>query len=1725
MPLKAPAPALSSARRAIEVAFKDLEKTISPADSRDFAATTLDDVRKAAVDLERQLAARQSLRNMQRLEPLFQGLNHYSKVIDVLCNGTDYLPWIWAPIKLVLKISSDYIEAFERIIKAYSLIAESLGRFQLLERSFQGKPHLYPVFVVFYADILKFHKAAYRFITRRSWKTFFMTTWGRFEREFGATIEDLKRHGELIDKEVNAHNIVESRAMREALQSWRTESLERLAQEQREQTARQMQGVITWLRIDDSEQNVLLDSLTKIGQAHPGTVEWVLKKPQMASWLRTTTETPFLWLQGGPGTGKSVIVARLVSFLGVPKCGLGGSHVVRHFCSYTHESSTQYDQIVKSLLLQCVQSDGDLVAHIYEEYIGSKQATLPVLEKLLELSVGFIQTQRSLHILLDGLDECSPDKQQRLVRLMDRLVSSSTTCKVLVSSQDSAAIQSRLKRKSLLALSEEKECLKTAISNYAALRLRGMRQKLSELGISEDSVGGIATHVGERADGIFLWACLVLNYLSANFFYSGAEFMDAIDALPHELSSFYEKLLSRILSDLDRRSALRLRSIFSWIAFAKRPLRKAELQSALLFQTDNTVASRPVPAHILEACKPIVEERRNSTFAFIHISVRDYLQSESCQRSIRIDSESVLWDHGSSSFRCLRMGLDVFRPDSEQRERNLQVIRGAWGFLPYAAEFWCVYLRDMALTPIGGWDSSCRDAIARLSSHLSALEPDLERQLPALLMEELDPIRQFPAVWYDATVALQSRSSGQHRGTEGSDDQLVLPKSTQHVFLNYEITIRQIMTDRERWDSTASEFELFKENFSGHAYLCRFISCPHSITGFDNSETRAAHEAGHTPTFPCLVANCQYPPFCSSRALRKHSSDVHQIGAERRRVHRPISNWASSRRSGMPPLKLPPLGHYSSQSPDSQNMAKGPVPDRSISEQVIQPADNQFDVLDRIRSEFSQSRMDINSSYIGPASVPSPRILPEKQPEVQDWVFPPSQQIQQHPNEIGSEFQSDLFDGFGRSSLLPYEGPLPSSSSTVIKAKQQDDDTLPQYGPEDVTSVTPLVTPAEVDASEFNPLRSVRDDVGGANRSTTKIRAKRTKPLTAMELRKPHRVSHIRRHHNAPLEDHKHQQQQLVQSPQQQQQSQSRQPDTRGDNVSTHRLPYRAEEEQLQDSSYYSDFPRDSGYADYNPFKNTEIGEVLQQDPLHLDTSDDNISSKSNIGESLGEDSGYSGYPPHPSGHWRKQNPEQQVQQTLAEPARQFAWNSGPGTMDPSLENSPATFESSPQTGVLSNYMNRDSDGIQENDRGLQQPSRDTNDAGVHSLSERQVASDGRFCDPIKPDAKQPAFVKRWMCKEPPLWKGRYFSVIPISDCWMCVGGKKYRTYNDAAEHLTSTHFIMGDLLPSASLLGELIEEVEQPADMQEQHHGLFGGHELVYESWRSDDGKDIPLRSSQVFPGDLPPTTANITGPTPPAWGTYQKQTYDPYDPATLRVAGALEMQESTRTQVVSNETPNHDTGVSELVLRQDAPSGGPPASQQLQHAPLENSQTRNVVSSASDASGVPVTVSDLWLDREEIGKLLFPYEVTKPVEVSPFDIAHARTTYSTFANFGDQVLAQILLILKKDRYIAQQAAFARAMAATVGAKTENAGVTEHNPFEAGFSAQAGQAASSNTAPKKSLKEWTDADIQGYSEHRQRSEEERIANLQRYQENLQRYEEHMGRLKQKPTSGSPRAI
>lgn len=82
-------------------------------------------------------------------------------------------------------------------------------------------------------------------------------------------------------------------------------------------------------------------------------------------------------------------------------------------------------------------------------------------------------------------------------------------------------------------------------------------------------------------------------------------------------------MLSRTISGFDEKSSSRFRSILGWIAFAQRPLRHSELLSALSFSSSEQDITHVVPSYILDACAPLVEKRTDSTYGFIHVSVRE----------------------------------------------------------------------------------------------------------------------------------------------------------------------------------------------------------------------------------------------------------------------------------------------------------------------------------------------------------------------------------------------------------------------------------------------------------------------------------------------------------------------------------------------------------------------------------------------------------------------------------------------------------------------------------------------------------------------------------------------------------------------------------------------------------------------------------------------------------------------------------------------------------------------------------------------------------------------------------------------------------------------------------------------------------------------------------------------------------------------------------------------
>ncbi|KAF2642645.1 hypothetical protein P280DRAFT_395523 [Massarina eburnea CBS 473.64] len=569
--------------------FERFENTVlaqSKSDHRDFSSTTLQDVRQAAKEIEQQLAARQCLRNMRRIEPFLNGLEAYSKVIEVLCNGTDYLPWIW--------LAKDHISAFEKLISAYGRIAENMPRFDQLSHAYRHQPGFQQVLAVVYSDILEFHCQAYKFFNRHGWSCFFKSAWGGFDARFSCILDSLSRHSDLVDREANAFLIAET--MR-----WREEASHTATRTEKERLATQLTAALAWLNLDSiphcgqSQQDNHLDKLTR--DCCAGTTEWVLRNPKIKACINDGRDQYTLWLKGKPGSGKSTLCAQIVQFLNINK----RSTTLSCFCSYRISEARVPPSafIFATLISQILSRNRDLVGYVYEEFVAEGHS--PSTQILKTVLSNLLPQLESPHIVIDGIDECLPYNASGtsqdlgvVSNLLNDILQIETfsngviSPKLLLASRDIGQVSGKLSRKPTVFLDNQPEIMQASIRYFVSSRLSEIRTKF-------DDIAGI--------DGI----------------------LSAIkETIVTKSQGLYARIMERV-HILNPVSKTRVTRILEWMLSSRRPLRTIELQDAIVFSGNNMTLDKrsKLPVSIIDLCKPLITVVDDGTVVFVHFTVQE----------------------------------------------------------------------------------------------------------------------------------------------------------------------------------------------------------------------------------------------------------------------------------------------------------------------------------------------------------------------------------------------------------------------------------------------------------------------------------------------------------------------------------------------------------------------------------------------------------------------------------------------------------------------------------------------------------------------------------------------------------------------------------------------------------------------------------------------------------------------------------------------------------------------------------------------------------------------------------------------------------------------------------------------------------------------------------------------------------------------------------------------
>ncbi|TVY89373.1 Vegetative incompatibility protein HET-E-1 [Lachnellula willkommii] len=812
-------------------AFHKLKGSISESDAHDWASTELKDVWAEVRKIDSEQRKRQSAQNLRRIEPLLYGIGKYAKVIEVLCNGTPFLPYVWAPIKLMLQLACQHKGIFEALLSAYSEIGAALPRFDRYERAFKDNLEFQNVLAAVYTNILEFHQRAYKFFRRRAWPLIFLSLWNDFQSRFEGIIDSLKSQRDFVDTEAASINILEAKEFRTRAQHDIEQKQKHLAGlvEQNERSARtaQLRHSIEWLAVDDKIQE---DNLARSAhRRHDETCQWVMKEPHMKAWIKNDENHRVLWLNGKPGSGKSVMCSYITEVLSET----ANLDVCFYFCS-SQDSGNTLSQILRTVILQLLRSHADIASLISNDFVYRRLSC--GLTQLKTLVPQILQLVPYTRILVDGVDECSKDTQKTVLKDLQAIcLGMSIPCKVLFSSRKEVHISDRLSRKQQISLDNREE-VEADIRLYVKHKTTRLQTSDSEL------LGRIESILVDKANGMFLWVRLVVAEL--RYCFCDADLETTATSLPRGLQKAYARLLDRIMDGNGRSVAIR---ILEWMACSYRPLKSYEILDGIMFRPGSTTLNEKTKMHkkVLDLCRPLIEDGPSNTLDFVHFSAKEYILQEDFHNGRPfISVEDAQHNISFSCVAYLNTNLCLLPEQSEDEQRAALVVRGLHSLQPYGNRFWIDHLlqycslqarKNMPLS-----EDLCTqlNMLVRFQKASASLGVLSKHPLTPVQLEGLGALDQMPQVKTLITSLIEFRSILEEKG--GSN---TLDKTADDILL----------------DSCSSD----PTHFSALFYA-GILDAPEPRTAFHQyaNETRmrpVTRENFAVPTLPALVLPAASP--------------------------------------------------------------------------------------------------------------------------------------------------------------------------------------------------------------------------------------------------------------------------------------------------------------------------------------------------------------------------------------------------------------------------------------------------------------------------------------------------------------------------------------------------------------------------------------------------------------------------------------------------------------------------------------------------------------------------------------------------------------------------------------------------------------------------------------------------------------------------------------------------
>jgi ankyrin repeat protein len=481
-------------------------------------------------------------------------------------------------------------------------------------------------------------------------------------------------------------------------------------------------------------------------QHHKGTCRWFLDRDDFREWREG--EGTILFCPGIPGAGKtflsSIVYNELESLRLREEGGVKGAAVFMLYCKWDDPSSQLLDNLLPSLIKQCVQrygAVGDHLVELFEKH--SKEGTRPAREQVLSTLTLLFRRFTKVFVLLDGLDELKEESERlQLVRTLESNWRDTVPVNLMVTSRPLPNISRHFRdvpyridcdgcnKEDLKAqyhcagcesqddvsydlcepcFMDYKRCGNKGHSlfyqyNASIIPIAAVEEDLTTyvqwrtstsdflqqcVDMKDGLMDKILKTVVRDNGGMFLLAKFNMDTLDSKL--NIKQVMRALQSLPKELDGTYTDAMTRI-TELPASTKESVLDFLRWVVFAEQPLHERAIEHALAVEQgdDDIDEDSIIRARILaNKCAGLVQFDESDCLRLVHYSAENYFTQHRDRwfpdGSPKLTSACLSY----LQFDAFKAGACSGQDEAVEFEERLE----KYPFLRYAAMSWGKHLR------------------------------------------------------------------------------------------------------------------------------------------------------------------------------------------------------------------------------------------------------------------------------------------------------------------------------------------------------------------------------------------------------------------------------------------------------------------------------------------------------------------------------------------------------------------------------------------------------------------------------------------------------------------------------------------------------------------------------------------------------------------------------------------------------------------------------------------------------------------------------------------------------------------------------------------------------------------------------------------------------------------------------------------------------------------------